>query len=64
MPRRIKALEPTDSKDERPFAERYPNLAAQEEWDREEHVKAAVRMGTPESVARRHAAEEAEGHQE
>jgi hypothetical protein len=62
MPRKIKGKAATEAEDDERFRERYPNLAAQEDLDRAEHVKAAVAMGTPKSVAERHAAEEAGRH--
>ena len=62
MARRIKGKVTTETDEEAAFRERFPNLAAQEDLDRAEHVKAAMDMGTPESVAKRHAAEGADGH--
>lgn len=62
MARRIKGKATTESDEEAAFRERFPNLAAQEDLDRAQHIKAAMDMGTPESVAKRHAAEEAGRH--
>ena len=45
--------------------EKYPNLAAQREMDRQEHVKRAREMGATRKQASRHADEDlAEGEEE
>lgn len=45
-----------------PEPERYPNLRAQEEMDRQQHVRAAREMGATRAQASRHADSEVGGH--
>jgi hypothetical protein len=42
--------------------ERYPNMRAQEEMDREMHIRAARSMGATREQASRHADSEVGGH--
>jgi hypothetical protein len=48
--------------EERSDEERYPNLRAQEEMDRQQHVRAAREMGATRAQASRHADSEVGGH--
>jgi len=44
--------------EEEVFRRRFPNLAARRELDRQEHIRAARRMGATRKQASRHATEE------
>ena len=37
---------------------KFPNLAAEEEWDREQHIKQAMQAGMTRKQAERHADDE------
>lgn len=41
--------------------EKYPNLAALEAWDREMHIRSAIKMGLTRAQAERHVEEEIAG---
>ncbi len=53
---------PREAEAEPADADKYPNLRAHEEWDREQHIKAARAMGATREQASRHADQEVGGH--
>lgn len=52
----------TATERDREFAAKYPNLAAEQENDRQEHIRAAVEMGATRRQATRHADDEVGAH--
>jgi hypothetical protein len=53
--RRLGTAKPARDAD---FEKKYPNMAARREWDRQQHVRRARKMGATKKQATRHADEE------
>ncbi|MEA3166768.1 MAG: hypothetical protein QOJ26_1642 [Thermoplasmata archaeon] len=60
--KRRQASTEDDASDSSGFDERFPNLAAQRDWDRAEHIRAAEEMGATHRQASKHASEEVGDH--
>lgn len=58
MPGKTPARTPRRGDEDKRDDERYPNLAAQRDWDRAQHVKQGLAAGLTKEQARKHADDE------